>query len=207
MPPKPLTRTPSIPFNPFSARSITPSPLSCKRSAPHIRRPPPKSPPFVRLYGLCTSPRSSMIGKQQTTEERSTRFRWEHLGGSRACGEEGSRRLRRPYIRERRLQRSGRGRTNRLSRSVSTTLPPMGCGLQVRLGRRRNLMLTCQGWPDSYLSPRIYAHITLLKRTFGSLVSSERIATKSFVGAGTERPRLAWWRRWDECSLKPNPPG
>jgi hypothetical protein len=80
-PPKPLTWTPSIPFNPSLGSSINPSPLSCKRSAPHIQLPPPKSPLFVRQYGLCTSPRSLTIGKQQTTEERIMRFRWEHLAG------------------------------------------------------------------------------------------------------------------------------
>jgi hypothetical protein len=58
---------------------------------------------------------------------RVTRFRWEHPEGSRACGEERLQQLCRSYIHGTKPQRSGRGRTNRLSRSVWTTLPPIGC--------------------------------------------------------------------------------
>jgi len=126
MPPQPLTRIHSTPFSRSSGNFIKPSLLSYRRSAHHIRLLPLKSPLCVHLYGLCTSPRSSTIGKQQTTEERITKSRWEHPEGSRVCGEERLQQPRKYYIHGPRLQRSGQGRTNRLSLSVWTTLPPVG---------------------------------------------------------------------------------
>ena len=190
--PKHLTRTHSTPFNPSSGRFIRRLPLSCRRFAPHIPPSPLKSPLYVQLHGLCTSPRSSTIGKQPTTEEKNTRFRLEHPEGLRACGEERLQQLRRSYIHETKLQRSGRGRMNRLSRSVWTTLPPIGFWLPVRLGRRKNLMLTCRGWQGSSLLPHIFARTTLRERTFGLLVSLARIVAKSFVEGGTVKQKLAW---------------
>lgn len=187
-----LTRTHSIPFNPSLGRFTMPSPHSCRRFAPHIPLSPLKSPLYVQLHGLCTSPRSSTIGKQQMTEEKITRFRWEHPEDSQACGEERLQMLRGSYTHETRPQRSGRGRTNRPSRSVWTTLPPIGCQLPVRLGKRENLMLTCRGWQDSSSSPHISARTTPRERTLRLLVGLARIVTKSFVEGGTVN--LKWAR-------------
>ena len=189
--PKHLTRTHSIPFNPSWGRFTKPSPHSCRRFAPHIPLYPLKSPLYVQLHGLCTSPRSSTIGKQPTTEEKSTRFRWGHLEDSQACGEERLQKLRGSYTHETKPQRSGRERTNRLSRSVWTTLPTINCQLPVRLGRRKDLMLTCRGWQDSSLSPHISARTTLRGRTLRSLVGLARIVTKSFVEGGAVKLKLA----------------